>query len=80
MISAALFGALAATAHCRSIASQFEEAIRRGGVGVESSLAAFAAAFDAARQPLASQTATPTAAKIPRRRRRKQSLAPSFNL
>jgi indolepyruvate ferredoxin oxidoreductase beta subunit len=45
VISAPLFGALAATEALPFTREQFEEAIRRGGVGVESSLAAFAAGF-----------------------------------
>jgi indolepyruvate ferredoxin oxidoreductase, beta subunit len=41
VISAALFGALAGSAVLPFPTAQFEEAIRRGGVGVENSLAAF---------------------------------------
>jgi indolepyruvate ferredoxin oxidoreductase, beta subunit len=48
VISAALFGALAGTGALPFGRTQFEDAIGRGGVGVESSLAGFAAAFDAA--------------------------------
>src|SRR5215472_6627043 len=51
VISAALFGALAATGALPFDQNEFEEAIRRGGVGVESSLAGFRAAFDASRHP-----------------------------
>src|SRR3984893_10087461 len=47
VISAALFGALAGTHALPFDRGQFEDAIRRSGVGVESSLAAFAAAFAA---------------------------------
>jgi indolepyruvate ferredoxin oxidoreductase beta subunit len=43
VISAALFGALAATGALPFDRQQFEDAIRRSGVGVERSLAAFAA-------------------------------------
>src|SRR5580704_9477405 len=43
VISASLFGALAATAALPFRREQFEDAIRKGGVGVESSLAAFTA-------------------------------------
>jgi indolepyruvate ferredoxin oxidoreductase beta subunit len=50
VISAALFGALAAADVLPFDRSQFEEAIRRSGVGVESSLAAFAAALSASSQ------------------------------
>ena len=50
VISAALFGALAAAGVLPFDRSQFEDAIRRSGVGVESSLAAFAAALSASSQ------------------------------
>jgi indolepyruvate ferredoxin oxidoreductase beta subunit len=53
VISAALFGALASTSALPFSQEQFENAIRRSGVGVESSLAAFAAAFGAATEPAA---------------------------
>ncbi len=52
VISAALFGALAATEALPFDRKEFEEAIRRGGVGVDSSLAGFAAAFNAAKHPV----------------------------
>jgi indolepyruvate ferredoxin oxidoreductase beta subunit len=58
VISAALFGALAGTGALPFRREQFEEAIRKGGVGVENSLAAFSAGFRAAEEP-----ATATAAK-----------------
>lgn len=45
VISASLFGALAATGSLPFTREQFEQAIERGGVGVESSLAAFRAGF-----------------------------------
>lgn len=48
VISAALFGALAATGALPFPVEQFEDAIRRSGVGVEASLAAFAAGRSAA--------------------------------
>lgn len=48
VISAALFGALAGSGALPFPRSVFEEAIRVGGVGVESSLRTFAAAFGAA--------------------------------
>ncbi len=51
VISAALFGALASSGALPFDQAQFEDAIRRGGVGVDSSLAAFAAGFQAAREP-----------------------------
>jgi indolepyruvate ferredoxin oxidoreductase, beta subunit len=47
VISAALFGALAGTGALPFDRSEFEDAIRRSGVGGESSLAAFSAAFAA---------------------------------
>jgi indolepyruvate ferredoxin oxidoreductase, beta subunit len=50
VISAVLFGALAATNALPFERKQFEEAVRRGGVGVDSSLGAFRAGFDAAVQ------------------------------
>ncbi|HEY2823709.1 MAG TPA: indolepyruvate oxidoreductase subunit beta family protein [Candidatus Acidoferrum sp.] len=56
VISAALFGALAATGALPFSRAQFEDAIRRGGVGVESSLAGFAASFDATLEPIAQQS------------------------
>jgi len=51
VISAALFGALAATGALPFARNSFEDAIRNGGVGVEPSLAAFAAGWTAAGQP-----------------------------
>jgi indolepyruvate ferredoxin oxidoreductase, beta subunit len=48
VISASLFGALAATGALPFTRVQFEDAVRRGGVGVDASLRAFAAGFDAA--------------------------------
>jgi len=48
VISAALFGAVAATGTLPFARAQFEDAIRRGGVGVDTSLVAFAAGFKAA--------------------------------
>src|SRR5258706_6025662 len=51
VISASLFGALAATGALPFDRAQFEEAIRKSGVGVESSLAAFSAGFKAAQTP-----------------------------
>jgi indolepyruvate ferredoxin oxidoreductase, beta subunit len=56
VISAALFGALAASDSLPFDRTQFEQAIRRGGIGVESSLAGFSAAFDTTRQPLVTQS------------------------
>jgi indolepyruvate ferredoxin oxidoreductase beta subunit len=51
VISASLFGALAGTGALPFRRQQFEDAIRKGGVGVERSLAAFAAGFRAATEP-----------------------------
>ncbi|HYL67622.1 MAG TPA: indolepyruvate oxidoreductase subunit beta family protein, partial [Candidatus Limnocylindria bacterium] len=51
VISASLFGALAGTGALPFSRAQFEEAIARGGVGVETSLAAFGAGFKAAAEP-----------------------------
>jgi indolepyruvate ferredoxin oxidoreductase beta subunit len=51
VISAALFGALAGSGALPFSRDAFEAAIRRGGVGVESSLRAFSAAFDLAKDP-----------------------------
>ncbi len=48
VISAVLFGALAGTGVLPFARAAFEETIQRGGVGVEASLRAFAAAFDRA--------------------------------
>jgi len=63
VISASLFGALAGTAALPFRREQFEEAIRKGGVGVESSLAAFEAGFRAATEPTAAAVAKVEAAK-----------------
>jgi indolepyruvate ferredoxin oxidoreductase beta subunit len=49
VISASLFGALAGSGALPFAREAFEEAIRAGGKGVEPSLRAFAAGFDAAR-------------------------------
>lgn len=51
VISASLFGALAGSGALPFPRSSFEAAIRGGGKGVEGSLRAFAAAFDAAGTP-----------------------------
>ena len=53
LISPALYGALAATGRLPFSRTQFEDTISRGGVGVKSSLKAFAAGFDAATTTLA---------------------------
>lgn len=63
VISATLFGALAGTGALPFRREQFEEAIRKGGVGVENSLAAFAAGFRAATAPAPPVIADAKAAK-----------------
>ncbi len=60
LISPTLYGALAATGRLPFGREQFEATITRGGVGVSSSLKAFAAGFAVAQQTLA-----PTAAALP---------------
>lgn len=52
VISASLFGALAGSRALPFSRSAFEDAIRAAGKGVEASLRAFAAGFDAADQPV----------------------------
>jgi len=61
VISAPLFGALAATGALPFSREQFEDAVRRGGVGVDSSLAAFAIGFDAVVAPARKPTGAPPA-------------------
>lgn len=53
VISAALFGALAGSGRLPFARDQFEAAIRRGGVGIDTSLAAFDAGFKVASSPAA---------------------------
>jgi indolepyruvate ferredoxin oxidoreductase beta subunit len=66
VIGASLFGALAGTGALPFTREAFEAAVRRGGVGVEPSLAAFAAGFAAAQaagaDASAAQTTAPAAA------------------
>jgi indolepyruvate ferredoxin oxidoreductase beta subunit len=64
VISAALLGALAASRALPFERKQFEDAIERGGVGVASSRAAFAAGFDAATRPEPSVALPPASAKV----------------
>ncbi|MBM3533047.1 MAG: indolepyruvate oxidoreductase subunit beta family protein [Alphaproteobacteria bacterium] len=66
VISAALFGALAASGRLPFSRSDFEEAIRRGGLGVEASLRAFARAHDAANGTAAEAPPGEAAATFPR--------------
>ncbi len=63
VISAALCGALAATGVLPFSREQYEEGIRRGGVGVTSSLAAFGAGFAEASTPAARPAVTAPAAE-----------------
>jgi indolepyruvate ferredoxin oxidoreductase beta subunit len=71
VIGASMFGALAGTGALPFPREAFEQAIRAGGVGVESSLAAFAAGFEtartAAREPDAAPAAAVAAVAAPRR-------------
>ena len=60
-IAPVLFGALAASGALPFVRSQFEEAIRRGGVGVTASLKAFAAGHDAALAAIPVSAAVPAA-------------------
>jgi indolepyruvate ferredoxin oxidoreductase beta subunit len=62
VISAALFGALAGSGKLPFERSQFEAAIRRGGVGIDTSLAAFDAGFAVGSGPAAPAAARPAAA------------------
>ena len=65
VISASLFGALAASGALPFPSEHFEEAIRKGGVGVETSLAAFAAGFRAATElPPATNEKVPGDVKV----------------
>ena len=63
-ISAVLFGALAASGALPFSRQQFEDAIRRGGVGVESSLTAFAAGFAATTGPAPTAAPNPPAPRV----------------
>ncbi|MEI7447432.1 MAG: 2-oxoacid:acceptor oxidoreductase family protein, partial [Burkholderiales bacterium] len=61
VIGASLFGALAGTGALPFARAAFEDAVRRGGVGVETSLAAFAQGFDAAQAAADAADATDAA-------------------
>jgi len=63
VISATLFGALAATSALPFSRAQFEDAIRRVGVGIEPSLVGFAASFEATLQPPAARSENTTLSK-----------------
>lgn len=68
VISASLFGALAGSGRLPFPRDAFEEAIRRSGKGVEASLRAFGAGFDAARagvEPARPDAPTPQPAPAP---------------
>jgi indolepyruvate ferredoxin oxidoreductase beta subunit len=65
VISAVLFGALAGSCALPMQRSAFEAAIRRGGVGVKESLAAFAAGFAAAEGTAVPAKAAPPQAQAP---------------
>ena len=62
VISATLFGALAGSGCLPFARTAFEEAIRRGGKGVDASLRAFSAAFDACIDGTPNQLTTTTVA------------------
>ena len=62
VIGASMFGALAGTGALPFAREAFEQAIRAGGVGVESSLAAFAAGFETARAASGAPDAAPVVA------------------
>jgi indolepyruvate ferredoxin oxidoreductase beta subunit len=79
VISAPLFGALAATGSLPFERKHFEDAIQRGGVGVESSLAAFAAGFKAATEPAPVAPAeSPTSTTGPRLKTLAERIEKSF--
>ena len=59
LIGPALYGALAASGQLPFAREQFEETIQRGGIGVASSLQAFAAAFEEAERQLGAETSAP---------------------
>ncbi|HET9018675.1 MAG TPA: indolepyruvate oxidoreductase subunit beta family protein, partial [Acetobacteraceae bacterium] len=61
VISAALFGALAASETLPFPREAFEQTVRDAGVGVEASLRAFAAGFDAVTAPAAAASPAPPA-------------------
>ncbi len=62
VISAPLFGAVAAAGGLPFAREQYEDAIRRGGVGIDASLAAFAAGYLAASAP--TSTARPLTSAV----------------
>lgn len=60
VISACLFGALAGSGALPFPRAAFEAAIKAGGKGIEGSLRAFAASYDAANKPFAAKNAAQT--------------------
>ncbi|MDA8248557.1 MAG: indolepyruvate oxidoreductase subunit beta family protein [Rhodospirillales bacterium] len=66
VISAALFGALAASEALPFPRVAFEQTVRAAGVGVEASLRAFAAGFDAVTAPAAAPQPPPAPPATPR--------------
>jgi indolepyruvate ferredoxin oxidoreductase beta subunit len=75
LISPALCGALCASGALPFTRPQFEETIRRGGVGVGSSLAAFAAGFMAGLNASSGEALVPAAPPLPPVGPRLQALA-----
>lgn len=65
LISPALYGALAASGRLPFTRAQFEATIERGGVGVKSSLKAFAAGFEHAIRSPSGDEAAPAAVTMP---------------
>lgn len=65
VISASLFGALAGSSALPFSRERFEEAIRASGKGVDASLAAFAAGFDAVADPSTGQDEATASAQQP---------------
>ena len=63
VISAVLFGALASTGALRFGRAQFEATIERGGIGIRTSLAAFAAGFEGPRAEPKVVAAAPVTAR-----------------
>ena len=75
LIGPALYGALAASGQLPFTRQQFEETIQRGGIGVASSLQAFAAGFEEAQSQL-NAGETPAATEPPSKTALKTSVGP----
>jgi len=75
LIGPALYGALAASGQLPFTRQQFEETIQRGGIGVASSLQAFAAGFEEAQAQL-NAGETPAATEPPSKNALKTSVGP----